>query len=287
MNNAKIGQFISEKRKMLGLTQQELAEKLQITNKAVSKWETGDGMPDIQLLKPLANELGTTVDEILNGEESAREESVLPLAMRYSYDLPVGVVVTCFFAVGIALYNTFLCFNQALQNAFWNTYGDAFVEKLPYILISIGFGLYWTIISIIFMCRFLKIFDYSFKVEKGLTIVAFVLGFVMLFAQSLDFSPINYGLFMFSFALLLGTFHGYRVPHKIFFGLSIISTCVYGIVAIFRINSLNELVASSSNELVESLQIYGFVYKFLLAVAFYVLYELLEKFSSEYEGVEE
>lgn len=50
MNNVKTGQFISEKRKSLGFTQQELAEKLQITNKAVSKWETGDGMPDIQIL---------------------------------------------------------------------------------------------------------------------------------------------------------------------------------------------------------------------------------------------
>ena len=67
MNNVKVGQFISEKRKALGMTQQDLAEKLQITNKAVSKWETGDGMPDIQLLKPLSIELGVTVDEILNG----------------------------------------------------------------------------------------------------------------------------------------------------------------------------------------------------------------------------
>ncbi len=281
MNNTKIGQFIAEKRKMLGLTQQELAEKLQITNKAVSKWETGDGMPDIQLLRPLASELGTTVDEILNGEENIKEEMSSPLAMRYSYDLPVCVVVTCLLAVAFAIYNIVLCFNRLTQDMFLKTYGDTFIDRLPNALISVGFGLYWVIISIIFMCRFLKIFDYSFKVEKGLTVVAFVLGFVMLFAQSFSFSPINYGLFMFSFALLFGTFHGYRVPHKIFLGLSIISTCVYGIAAIFEMDS------SHSNELVASLQIYGVVCKFLLAVVFYVLYELLEKFSSEYEGIEE
>lgn len=286
MNNAKIGQFISEKRKMLGLTQQELAEKLQITNKAVSKWETGDGMPDIQLLKPLANELGTTVDEILNGEESTKEESVSSLAVRYSYDLPVGVVVTCFLAAFFALYNTVLCFNQALQFICWNVYGDALIEKLPNALISVGFGLYWVIISIIFMCKFLKIFDYSFKAEKGLTIVAFVLGFVMLFVESFDFSPINYGLFMFSFALLLGTFHGYRVPHKVFFGLSILSVCVYGITAIFT-SANSGTVENSVLQISDSTQIYAFVHRFLSAIVFYVFYELLEKFSSEYEGVEE
>lgn len=75
MNNAMIGQFISAKRKSLGMTQQELAEKLQITNKAVSKWETGDGMPDIQLLKPLSEVLGVTVDDILNGEETETVKS--------------------------------------------------------------------------------------------------------------------------------------------------------------------------------------------------------------------
>ena len=98
MNNIKTGQFISEKRKALGLTQQELAEKLQITNKAVSNWETGDGMPDVQLLTPLANELGVTVDEILNGEEKSRSEVVPSTSLSYSYDLPAGVVVTCILA---------------------------------------------------------------------------------------------------------------------------------------------------------------------------------------------
>ena len=45
------GQFISERRKAIGLTQKELAERLGVTNKAVSKWETGGGMPDVSMLK--------------------------------------------------------------------------------------------------------------------------------------------------------------------------------------------------------------------------------------------
>ena len=280
MNNVKVGQFISEKRKALGMTQQDLAEKLQITNKAVSKWETGDGMPDIQLLKPLSTELGVTVDEILNGEETAKEEqkSVIP---TYCYDLPVGVVVTCIFAFAITILKAVGCFSQI--PTFWamDIYGETFLQKLPTTLISLAFGAYWVIISVIFMCRLLKIFDYKIKCEKTLTIIALVAGFVLLFAQQLDFSPINYGMFMFSFALLLGTFHGYKVPHKIFFGLTILFTCIFGV------SSLVSVVGYYDNPSTDKIQIYAFVSRLVNALAFYIFYGLLEKFSSEYEGVEE
>ena len=279
MNNMKVGQFISEKRKALGMTQQDLAEKLQITNKAVSKWETGDGMPDIQILSVLAKELGVTVDEILNGEEKAKEEPK-PAILTYCYDLPVGVVVTCILAFAIAAFKAYECFSRIPTFLIIDAYGDTLLQKLPSILISFAFGAYWVLISVIFMCRALKIFDYKFKCEKTLTIVVFVAGFVMLFAQGLDFSPVNYGMFMFSFALLLGTFHGYKVPHKIFFGLAILFTCIYGIVCIFtETNDFSSPVYDT--------QLYAFVMRFINALVFYIFYGLLEKFSSEYEGIEE
>lgn len=281
MNNTKIGQFICEKRKSLGLTQQELAEKLQITNKAVSKWETGDGMPDIQLLTPLANELGITVDEILNGEEISSEEIVPSAILSYSNDLPVGVVVTCILAFAVALYNVFQSFIQIVQFTYITAYGETLLEKLPYMLISFGFGIYWILVSIIFMCRVLKIFDYSFKIEKTMTIVAFIAGFVMLFAQGLDYSPVNYGMFFFSFALLLGTFHGYRVPHKVFYGLVILATCVFGVINIVNI------VGYYENPSTDAHQTYAFVSRLVKALIFYIFYGLLEKFSSEYESVKE
>jgi transcriptional regulator with XRE-family HTH domain len=68
MDTDKVGRFIASRRKVCGLTQQELAEELGITNKAVSKWETGQGMPDITALPLLADILGVTVDELLSGE---------------------------------------------------------------------------------------------------------------------------------------------------------------------------------------------------------------------------
>lgn len=66
--------FLYELRKEKNLTQSELAEKLGITNKAVSKWETGDAMPDTAQLLPLAEILGVSVDELLRGERNGEKE---------------------------------------------------------------------------------------------------------------------------------------------------------------------------------------------------------------------
>lgn len=73
MENRKIGAFIAERRKTIGLTQQALADRLGLTNKAVSKWETGDGLPDITILPALAENLGVTVDELLAGERKPKD----------------------------------------------------------------------------------------------------------------------------------------------------------------------------------------------------------------------
>lgn len=73
MNQSKIGKFISECRKSKGLTQSQLAEKFGITDKAVSKWETGKSMPDLSLFTPLCDLLGITLNELLLGEYIADE----------------------------------------------------------------------------------------------------------------------------------------------------------------------------------------------------------------------
>lgn len=69
--NMKFADFLYALRKEKGLTQTELAEKLGVTNKAVSKWETGESFPDTAQLLPLADILGVTVDELLRGERAA------------------------------------------------------------------------------------------------------------------------------------------------------------------------------------------------------------------------
>ena len=76
INLEKFGAFISEKRKVLGMTQKELAEKLFLSDKAVSKWERGLSLPDVSVLMPLAQALGVTVTELLEGEELKHEETI-------------------------------------------------------------------------------------------------------------------------------------------------------------------------------------------------------------------
>lgn len=74
MNQSNIGLFIQTLRKEKGLTQKELADRLGISDKAVSKWETARSMPDTSLLGPLCSELGISINELLIGEKLPPED---------------------------------------------------------------------------------------------------------------------------------------------------------------------------------------------------------------------
>ena len=68
MDSNKMGAFIAQVRKERGLTQLELAQKINVTDKAVSKWERGVGFPDIKIIEALSEALGVSVSELMNGE---------------------------------------------------------------------------------------------------------------------------------------------------------------------------------------------------------------------------
>lgn len=69
MDQIKIGKFIAERRKSGNLTQRQLADALSISDKTVSKWECGKGLPEISLMLPLCNALNITVNDLLSGEK--------------------------------------------------------------------------------------------------------------------------------------------------------------------------------------------------------------------------
>ena len=75
MDQVKIGKFIAAMRKARGLTQEVLGEKLGVTNKTVSRWETGAYMPDVGKLQDLAALLGVSVNELLSGERIESKEA--------------------------------------------------------------------------------------------------------------------------------------------------------------------------------------------------------------------
>ena len=74
MDQIKIGKFIAEERKRKKYTQRELADKIGISDKTISKWERGNGFPEVSLLLPLCNELGISVNELLSGERLQEED---------------------------------------------------------------------------------------------------------------------------------------------------------------------------------------------------------------------
>ena len=92
MDATKIGRFIGAERRAKGWTQRQLADKLQLTDKAISRWETGKGLPDVSLLLPLANVLDITVGELLAGERRLQPPAeVLELLNQLNKIKPVFV----------------------------------------------------------------------------------------------------------------------------------------------------------------------------------------------------
>ena len=89
MDQIAIGKFITKKRKEQNLTQEQLAERLGVSNKTISKWETAKCMPDYAVVKKLCEELNVTVSELMDGEENDEksiraydEEQILDLLRR-------------------------------------------------------------------------------------------------------------------------------------------------------------------------------------------------------------
>ncbi len=102
------GRFIAELRKQKGYTQKELAEKLMVTDKAVSRWETGKGFPDTSLLKPLGDVLGVSVSELLSGkmieetEMKKQTDKIILESLNYSKRMLVSTINVLLYIIGIA-----------------------------------------------------------------------------------------------------------------------------------------------------------------------------------------
>jgi len=105
MDLKKIGMFIASSRKEKNMTQKELADGIGVTDKAVSRWETGRGFPDVSILKSLSEVLGMSITEIVNGEKSSPEmakenaDSALLEALNYSKRMSkktIGIVLVLF-----------------------------------------------------------------------------------------------------------------------------------------------------------------------------------------------
>lgn len=158
LDKAQFGAFLTERRKAKGYTQKDLAQRLYVSDKAVSKWERGLSLPDISLLVPLAECLGVTVTELLEGRTLDEEalsagqvEDLLKKTLTFSeqgpeQDMGMG---TRFFTLLLAavavlaetlLYVSLGAYGADLVALF--TYGPLFFSVM-----ALGFGAYFWLIA--------------------------------------------------------------------------------------------------------------------------------------------
>ncbi len=110
MNQVEIGKFIAKCRKEKKLTQAQLAEKLNITDRAVSKWETGKSMPDSSIMLELCEILGITVNELLSGEEIDMEsyekkadENLIALKRKDENNMTKNAIISILFSATLLI----------------------------------------------------------------------------------------------------------------------------------------------------------------------------------------
>ena len=111
MNQEKIGKFIFELRKEKSITQRELADKLGVTDRAISHWENGRRLPDYSLLKDISNELDISINELLAGErltekdlKQKADENIIKFTELVSFkSMKYGIVGMCFFFIVLVI----------------------------------------------------------------------------------------------------------------------------------------------------------------------------------------
>ena len=177
MELKKIANFIKKKRKELGITQLELADKLFVTEKAISRWETGRGTPDISLLIPLSKELGVNVSELLNGEESKNDKAIEKvieyneISQKNKYGLGFKFTILCYI-LSILLFLIYLRFEYD-PNIELNYFVRLFMVIIASILIIIG--------NIIYGNNYVDKIEDKNKISKFSMSIVFVYYVILLF----------------------------------------------------------------------------------------------------------
>ena len=132
MEQRKTGQFIAELRKEQELTQQKLAEKIGVSNKTVSKWECGNGMPDISSIIPLCEVLNITVNELIAGERLTREnypqkadENMMHFMKKEEKQKKKSMIFSRFIITVSVLFFSWFTIFSCFGNSMWSRFFDA------------------------------------------------------------------------------------------------------------------------------------------------------------------
>ena len=237
MNIDKIAIFIKEKRKKLGLTQEELAKKIYVTEKAISRWETGRGTPDISLLIPLSKELNVDVSELLNGEDCKKNDNNIEQLIEYN-ELNKSNKYNIFFKLTILFYAlSIIVFLLYLRFEYNPNIELNYFIRLLFIFIS---SIFIIIGNKIYSDKYVEKIEDKKKILKLSQIIVFIYYVVLLFNMVM-FARYNsvygYNLIPFkSFIDVINTKNIYNIIINIFGNLLIFMPLEYFLIELFKVN---------------------------------------------------
>ena len=225
MDKNTTGRFIAELRKQKGFTQKELAENLMVTDKAISRWETGKGLPDTSLLKPLGDVLGVSVTELLSGKKieevdmKERADNTILEALNYSKRMLASVISVTIFIIGIA----FIISPLFLAS-------KSYIWTLGLIIVAIAILYIYTRKRGYSMKATDRVYYLAALALQGIALVLEVLpiGVVMVFATS----PTKQTIEVYSYFSLLPV--GYANFTPLLTGILTILIILLGAIALFR-----------------------------------------------------
>ena len=225
MDKNTTGRFIAELRKQKGFTQKELAENLMVTDKAISRWETGKGLPDTSLLKPLGDVLGVSVTELLSGKKieevdmKERADNIILETLNYSKRMLASVISVTIFIIGIA----FIISPLFLAS-------KSYIWTLGLIIVAIAILYIYTRKRGYSMKATDRVYYLAALALQGIALVLEVLpiGVVMVFATS----PTKQTIEVYSYFSLLPV--GYANFTPLLTGILTILIILLGAIALFR-----------------------------------------------------
>ena len=289
MDLNKISNFIKIKRKELGITQEELANKLFITEKAISRWETGRGTPDISLLIPLAKELKIDVSELLNGEEKRNNKNDVEQIIEYNeliknnkYNFQFKLTI---FFYGLSIF-TFLLYLRFEYNP--NIEVNYFIRLLIIVISSI----FIIIGNKIYSNNYVEKLKDKKKAEKLSNIIVFIYYIILIFNMVIfaRYSNINsYNLIPFkSIINILKTGTMYSIIINIFGNLFVFMPLDYFLIELFNVKkfSINFILSFGVILLIELFQyifkvgvfdIDDLIIRTLGMMVFYIIYNKIKR----------
>ena len=289
MNLNKISNLIKNKRKELGITQEELAERLFVTEKAVSRWETGRGTPDISLLIPLAKELKIDVSELLNGEENKKNENSIEQLIEYNEKTKANKfnfrfkLIVVFYVLSILSFLSYLRFEY-----------DSSIELNYFIRLLI------VVISSIFIIIGNKIYGNNYvekledkkKITKFSQSIVFIYYIILIFNMTIFArynSVSNYNIIPFKSIIdIFNSGNFYSILINIFGNLLVFTPLGYFIIELFKINKFS-IYSLISFLIILMVEIFQFVFKVGIfdiddlilctfgMIIFYILYNKIKR----------